>query len=165
MTAGVYIIHCDATKRSYCGSSKHVAARLKAHKSQLRSGKHVCEAMLKDYQFHGERSFHFLHLYEIADEEEYLKAEKALINSLWKAGDCYNANSRGELDEGPEIPTMTPEELKLIVEAWGGIEKFAKLIDAKERTVKAWLYGERNIKPPIAKLIRSLKPKRKETTP
>ncbi len=61
---------------------------------------------------------------------------------------------------------MTPAELKPIVEAWGGIEKFAKLIDAEERTVKSWLYGERNIKPPIAKLIRSLKPrKHKETLP
>jgi DNA-binding transcriptional regulator YiaG len=55
---------------------------------------------------------------------------------------------------------LTPAELKPIVEAWGGPEKFAKLIDAKERTVKAWLYGERNIKPPIAKLIRSLKPQK-----
>jgi hypothetical protein len=55
---------------------------------------------------------------------------------------------------------MTPEELKPIVKAWGGIAKFAKLIDAKERTVKAWLYGERNIKPPIAMLIRSLKPRK-----
>ncbi len=53
---------------------------------------------------------------------------------------------------------LTPEELKPIVEAWGGPKKFAAIIDAKERTVKAWLYGERNIKPPIAKLIRSLKP-------
>lgn len=55
---------------------------------------------------------------------------------------------------------MTPEELKPIVEAWGGPEKFARLIDVKERTVKAWLYGERGIKPPVAKLIRSLKPKK-----
>ena len=53
---------------------------------------------------------------------------------------------------------LTPVELKPIVEAWGGSEKFAKIIDAKERTVNSWLYGERNIKPPIAKLIRSLKP-------
>lgn len=56
---------------------------------------------------------------------------------------------------------MTPEELKPIVESWGGIEKFARLIDAKERTVKSWLYGERRIQPPIAKLIRSLKPKKR----
>jgi DNA-binding transcriptional regulator YiaG len=52
---------------------------------------------------------------------------------------------------------LTPAELKPIVKAWGGPEKFAKLIDAKERTVKSWLYGERKIQPPIAKLIRSLK--------
>lgn len=55
---------------------------------------------------------------------------------------------------------MTPDELKPIVEAWGGIDKFAALIDAKPRTVKAWIYGERNIQPPIAKLIRNLRPKR-----
>lgn len=53
---------------------------------------------------------------------------------------------------------MTPEELKPIVEAWGGPEKFAKLLDVKPRTVNSWLRGERGIKPPIVKLIQSLKP-------
>lgn len=53
---------------------------------------------------------------------------------------------------------MTPDELKPIVAAWGGAEKFAAVIHAKPRTVHAWLYGERNIKPPIVMLIRSLKP-------
>ena len=52
---------------------------------------------------------------------------------------------------------MTPEELKPIVAAWGGPEKFAKLLDVKPRTVESWIRGERGIKPPVAKLIRSLK--------
>jgi hypothetical protein len=51
---------------------------------------------------------------------------------------------------------MTPSELKPIIEAWGGTEAFAKLIHTKERTVKAWLYGERMMKPNVAMLIRSL---------
>ena len=55
---------------------------------------------------------------------------------------------------------MTPEELKPIVAAWGGSENFAKVLDVKPRTVDSWLRGERGIKPPVAKLIRSLKPKK-----
>lgn len=55
---------------------------------------------------------------------------------------------------------MTPEELKPIVEAWGGPETFAKLLDVRPRTVESWLRGERGIKPPVAKLILSLKPKK-----
>jgi len=51
---------------------------------------------------------------------------------------------------------MTPSELKPIIEAWGGMESFAKLIHTKERTVKAWLYGERTMKPNVAMFIRSL---------
>lgn len=53
---------------------------------------------------------------------------------------------------------MTPTELKPIIDAWGGTEAFAKLIRTKERTVRAWLYGERTMKPNVAMLIRSLTP-------
>lgn len=58
----------------------------------------------------------------------------------------------------PDFIPLLPDELRPIVDAWGGPEKFAGIIHAKERTVNSWLYGERKIKPPIAKLIRSLKP-------
>jgi DNA-binding transcriptional regulator YiaG len=51
---------------------------------------------------------------------------------------------------------MTPEELTPIVEAWGGVEKFAALLHVEPRTVERWLDGTRGIKPPVAKLIRVL---------
>ena len=55
---------------------------------------------------------------------------------------------------------MTPEELKPIVDAWGGVEKFARMLDVSNRTVSYWLAGTHKIKPPVAMLIRSLKPKK-----
>ncbi len=55
---------------------------------------------------------------------------------------------------------MNPEELEPIVRAWGGVEKFARVLDVSNRTVSYWLAGTHPIRPPIAKLIRSLKPKR-----
>jgi DNA-binding transcriptional regulator YdaS (Cro superfamily) len=58
---------------------------------------------------------------------------------------------------------MTPAELKPIVKAWGGVERLAREIGMSNRTVNYWLVGRHHIKPPIAMLIRSLKPpKRKE---
>lgn len=168
MKSGVYIITCQATGFTYCGSSGTVDVRLKAHKAALRKGNHHCAALQGDFHRHGENSLHFFHLYPVAEPTEYLELEKTTIRSLAKAGKCYNTHyaneSSGESHILPE--TISPAELKPIVDAWGGPEKFAAIIDAKERTVKAWLYGERKIKPPIAKLIRSLElPRKKKGTP
>jgi DNA-binding transcriptional regulator YiaG len=57
---------------------------------------------------------------------------------------------------------MTPDELRPIVTAWGGVEKFARVLDVSNRTVSYWLAGKRKISSPVAKLIRSLKPPRKD---
>lgn len=57
---------------------------------------------------------------------------------------------------------MTPQELRPIVDAWGGVEKFARILDVSNRTVSYWLAGTHKIKPPIATLIRSLEPVAKE---
>jgi DNA-binding transcriptional regulator YiaG len=53
---------------------------------------------------------------------------------------------------------MTPAELKPIVDAWGGPEKFAAILGVGQRIVYYWLDGKRNMSEPTAKLIRSLKP-------
>ncbi|WP_435018535.1 hypothetical protein TA3x_000512 [Tundrisphaera sp. TA3] len=52
---------------------------------------------------------------------------------------------------------MTPEELRPIVIAWGGVEKFAARIKAKPRTVYCWLDGTRRIRPTVEELIGNLK--------
>lgn len=57
---------------------------------------------------------------------------------------------------------MTPAELKPIVKAWGGSEKFARVLDVSKRTVDYWLAG-RPISPPVARLIRMLDADRKKT--
>ena len=53
---------------------------------------------------------------------------------------------------------MTPAELRPYVEVFGGAEKFARVLDVSTRTVNYWLAGRHHIRPPIAKLIQSLKP-------
>ena len=57
------------------------------------------------------------------------------------------------------IVHMPPTELEPIVRSWGGVEKFARMLGVSNRTVSYWLAGTHPIKPPIATLIRSLKPK------
>jgi DNA-binding transcriptional regulator YiaG len=58
---------------------------------------------------------------------------------------------------------MTPTELRTYVEAWQGVEKFARELDVSNRTVSYWLAGKRKIRPSMAKAIRTLKqPKRKK---
>ena len=51
---------------------------------------------------------------------------------------------------------MTPEELSPIVKAWGGAEKFARLLNVTTRTVNYWLSGRSRISGPVAQLIRLL---------
>ncbi len=51
---------------------------------------------------------------------------------------------------------MTPEELRLIVETWGGVGKFAALIHVRPRTVHHWLAGTRKVRPMAEEFIRSL---------
>ena len=51
---------------------------------------------------------------------------------------------------------MTPEELKPIVKAWGGTEKFARLLGVSTRTVSYWLAGKKRVSNPVSQLIRLL---------
>jgi len=53
-------------------------------------------------------------------------------------------------------PHLTPQELKSIVNAWGGAEKFARTLDVSTRTVNYWLAGTHRVSPPVSALIRSL---------
>ena len=53
---------------------------------------------------------------------------------------------------------MEPDELRRIVEMWGGVERFAALISVRPRTVYYWLDGNRKIRPMVAKFIRSFAP-------
>lgn len=55
---------------------------------------------------------------------------------------------------------MKPAELRPIVETWGGVEKFARILEVSNRTVSYWLAGKHKIKPPIAMLIRQLAAKK-----
>lgn len=56
---------------------------------------------------------------------------------------------------------IPPAELKPIVDIWGGVEKFAAILGVKPRIVYYWLSGARTMSEPTAKLIRTLKPRKK----
>ena len=51
---------------------------------------------------------------------------------------------------------MQNEELRPIIEAWGGPERFAAVMHVQPRTVYRWLDSSRKISPMMAKLIRML---------
>ena len=51
---------------------------------------------------------------------------------------------------------MTPAELRPIVWAWGGPEKFARLLGVSTRTVGYWLAGQKRVSAPVSQLIRLL---------
>ena len=51
---------------------------------------------------------------------------------------------------------MTAEELRPIVEAWGGVEKFAKVMHVSPKAVQHWLNRKRKIRPLVAAFIRML---------
>ena len=52
---------------------------------------------------------------------------------------------------------MTPEQLKPVVEAKGGVDRLAKRLGVTPRTVYRWLDGTRRLGPVAAKLIRTLR--------
>lgn len=141
----------------YIGSSLDVPSRLYSHKQALLRERHPNSVLQSDFSEHGETCFHFFQDFELDSAAEIAAKEGEEIDRYKSLGKSYNVNGRRKPVFTPEN-SISPAELKPIVEAWGGTEKFAKIIDVKERTVMSWLYGERNIKPPIAKLIRSLKP-------
>ena len=51
---------------------------------------------------------------------------------------------------------MTSAELSKIVERWGGVDNFARLMHVQPRTVYRWLDGSRKLSPMAAALIRTL---------
>jgi hypothetical protein len=76
-TAGVYAIrHADG--REYIGSSLNIAARIRAHKSDLRRHTHNNERLQNSWTAHGEAAFTFVVL-ELCHGEERLAREQALI--------------------------------------------------------------------------------------
>lgn len=53
---------------------------------------------------------------------------------------------------------LTPSELKPIIDAWGGPEKFAAMLEVGPRIVYYWLAGKKRISKPMSRLIRMLTP-------
>ena len=54
--------------------------------------------------------------------------------------------------------TITIQEIKSVAVAWGGTEKFARVLGVSTRTVSYWLAGRNSPSVPVTKLIRSLTP-------
>lgn len=87
---GVYAIGCTANGRVYVGSSSRVRKRIHEHKSNLRSGKHICTALLADFIRYGESAFTFTVIECHTTIDDSFKAEKQILASLRDEGCLYN---------------------------------------------------------------------------
>jgi len=87
---GVYTIQCQATGKTYVGSSSNVMNRIGTHKLQLRKGAHTNHLLLSEYQRHGEGAFKFALLTACATSEEALREEAVWIRKFRATDDSLN---------------------------------------------------------------------------
>lgn len=81
MPAGVYQITCLASGKFYIGSSVDIDHRLKTHKQQLESGKHINRHLSNAWGKHKGHSFSFDHLLH-CDNKDLLLYEQRAIDGL-----------------------------------------------------------------------------------
>jgi group I intron endonuclease len=78
---GVYVIANKVNKKVYVGASSNIKARLSAHKTQLRAGRHHCKPLQEDWKIFGEDSFDFKVL-ELSDGKNFVLVERKYIKSF-----------------------------------------------------------------------------------
>lgn len=83
--AGIYKIECHVENAVYIGQSINIDNRIVNHRSSLRSGKHVCDALQIDFKKHGESNFIFETIHE-SDELNLLDLETFYINKYKEDG-------------------------------------------------------------------------------
>jgi hypothetical protein len=88
--AGIYKIECHAANAVYIGQSSSIENRIKNHRSALRSGKHVCDALQADFKKYGESNFLFESIHE-SDDQNLLNLETFYIQQFIDEGfELYN---------------------------------------------------------------------------
>lgn len=95
---GVYAIVNRQTLRAYIGQTRNIAARVSAHKSALRTGKHPNKELQTEWDQHGEAHFRF-GVVAILSADLRVSAEQELISAM--LGDAlFNRSVCGR----PEMP-------------------------------------------------------------
>ena len=86
--SGIYAIINTITNERYIGSSRDIANRLAAHRSDLRRGKHYSSLLQTSWNAYGEEHFVFLVLEEVSDfellehsEQIYIGIEQPVFNN------------------------------------------------------------------------------------
>lgn len=89
-TPGVYTFTCVPANRVYIGSSADVHNRRDWHTWALRHSRHHITQMQADWDAYGEDAFVFDVVAEIADRDQRLLVEQALLDARWLDGRAYN---------------------------------------------------------------------------
>jgi group I intron endonuclease len=130
---GTYQIICIANGRSYVGSSKSIARRLKHHLTALRAGRHPAKLMQQDFNQCGEESFEFSILEEISSDE-LREDSKLLAKSEWYWTDKLQPEYGGYKHENPFL--LTHESRQVVVYAANEREAESKAL--YEKYTRKW---------------------------
>jgi predicted GIY-YIG superfamily endonuclease len=106
-TIGVYEIVCSRNGKSYVGSSTDVYHRICCHISKLRSRKHICKELLKEFALYGEGAFSFRLLSSHSTYNEAKAAEGVAISAYVRERKSYNRYAPGRY-----LPQKTLAEYK-----------------------------------------------------
>ena len=119
--SGVYAITHAATGHVYVGSSKHVAARWRLHRSRLAAGRHHAKKLLDLWQSDGPAAFTFSMLEECGVEDLALR-EQAWMDSLMDVG-LLNSSMISRA-----CPTLDP-----VIAARGGRARVGRVVSPETR--------------------------------
>jgi hypothetical protein len=88
----IYALICLPIQMRYVGSTKaKLSKRLREHRCLLRSGKHACDALQRDWLLHGEESFGIIALEKLPDDHAARRAaEVAWMQRFLEIGKLYN---------------------------------------------------------------------------
>lgn len=101
MSGGIYKITNRVNGRFYIGRALNIEARWEAHRSKLRTGKHLNRLMQEDCNKYGLPSFVFEVLESLGDRKQIIKREHEIISRYFDRGDkCYNLIVSSGADHG-----------------------------------------------------------------
>lgn len=129
MLAGVYLIHCLSSGKSYIGCSKDVEDRLKTHFADLRSRRHVNIKLQRAWDKYGEANFKSAILLYT---ENTFETEIKLISEYGTFTEGYNLTPGGE-GVGADSPDVCKKRVKTFKRNYSETTKEKKSKKAKEQ--------------------------------
>lgn len=111
--AGVYAIRNSANGKTYVGSSKNIAERLRSHLRSLKRGANPARHLQRAWNAHGEQSFSVECLEVVSDVETLIATEQRWIDLL-NASDFnhgYNARPIADRNSGWKMPKSGRERI------------------------------------------------------